>query len=84
VETGAEYFLPSEIALRALRIWAKCKRYGKERIHTELWLTDFDVLQVAFNSVAYFNIFMLLRVFLQFLIMKWRNLWRKERKKSTI
>lgn len=81
-ETGAEYMLPVSIAHTVLRAWFLLKFGSTEQLENNFWLTDGDTLRIAFNSVVFFNIAMLLVVFFKFLMAKWRFIWNKGMKKS--
>ena len=83
-ETGAEYVLPVSILHAVLRAIFFIIGGKKEKIENNLWLTDGDVLRVSLNCVTYFNLFMLLCAFIQFIKEKIIILWQKKRKKSTI
>ncbi len=82
-ETGAEYLMPVSVAHAVLRTLFFWLGGDKEKIQNNLWLTDGDVLRVSFHIAAYFNIFMLLCAFVQFLKEKVKILWQKKIKKST-
>lgn len=79
-ETGAEYLIPAAIAHTALK--TLFYSLGGEKEKTELWLTDGDTLKTSANLAVWFNLFMLLTVFLKFLKEKLKYLWRKKAKKS--
>lgn len=82
-ETGAEYLLPISTAHTFLRAYFFATGGDKDKIENNLWLTDGDVLRVSFNSVLYFNLYILLRNFVIFLKEKMKILWQKKTKKST-
>lgn len=83
-ETGAEYLLPVAAAHTALRAYFFVIGGNKEKIENNLWLTDGDILRISFSSVLYFNTYILLVDFIQFLRRRFAIIWQKKNKKSII
>jgi hypothetical protein len=50
----------------------------KEKLENNLWLTDGDVLRVSVNFIVRFNLFIVLRNFMQFLKEKIKSVWQKK------
>lgn len=83
-ETGAEYLLPVSAVHAVLRavFFSMGGRRGK--IRNNLWLTDGDELKISADIVVFFNLFILLRAFLQFLKEKIKCLWKKKTRGSAV
>lgn len=79
-ESGAEYLFLTAITQAVLRVVFFIKGGKKEGVENNLWLTDGDVLRVSMQSLVYFNLFILLRVFLKFCKEKIIELCRKKMK----
>ena len=81
-ETGADYFAGAGIACAFLKGYLAVK--GKEKKgDLKLYLTDGDVLRLSVRVVAYFQIGVLLALFIRFLIKvtirRMRGLWKREK-----
>ena len=83
-ETGAEYLLPVAAAHNVLRVLFFSVGGRRGKIRNNLWLTDGDELKISANLVLYFNLFILLRAFLQFLKERFKRLWQKKTSASTV
>ncbi len=83
-ETGVEYLLPIATAHTFLRAYFFAIGGDKNKIENNIWLTDGDVLRISLNSVIYFNLFILMKNFIQFIKEKIQILWQKKTKKSII
>lgn len=81
-ETGAEYLISVALAHMALK--TLFYSLGGEKEKSALWLTDGDTLKTSAEVAVWFNLFMLLTVFLKFLKEKVKYLWRKKAKKSIV
>ena len=79
-ETGAEYLIPVSLVHSVLK--TAFFSLGGEKERSNLWLTDGDTLRVSADLVAWFNLFMLLKVFFKFLKEKIKILWQKKVKES--
>ena len=66
-ETGAEYILPIAVSQTLFAIYYAINGGKKEKFRNYLWLTDGDVLRISLNCTLYFNIFILLCDFFQFI-----------------
>lgn len=66
-EIGAEYILQAMV----VHILARAAFYtlidNKQEIKNSVWLTDGDVLKLSLHLVAYVNIFLLLRLFFDYI-----------------
>ena len=81
-ETGAEYLFPITLLQTLLRAYLFFKPEKRGKIENNVWLTDGDELRISFNSVIFFNLFIILINFLKFLKEKMKILWRRKTKKS--
>lgn len=79
-ESGAEYLFLTALAQAVLRLIFFIKGGKKEGVENNLWLTDGDVLRISLQSIVYFNLFILLRVFITFCKEKIIELCRKKMK----
>lgn len=82
-ETGAEYLFTTSLAHTFLRGYLLVKGVDTHNIENNLWLTNGDELKLSFQSIIFFNLFILLKNFLKFIKEKYNLLWRKKTKKST-
>lgn len=84
-ETGAEYFAGAAITYAALKGFLALKG-ALNKSELKLYLTDGDALKVSARVVAYFQIAVLLALFVRFLIKtairRIKEIWKKE--KSTV
>lgn len=81
-ETGAEYLLMVSLAHTGLKTFFQTVL--GERVKSGLWLTDGDVLKVSTNLLLWFNLFIILKLFIKFIKEKIKSVCRKKTKKSTI
>ena len=63
-ETGAEYLFLSALAQTFFRCYFLIKGGRKEKVKTNLWLTDGDVLRISLNCSLRFNLYIILRNFM--------------------
>ncbi len=82
-ETGAEYLLPIEIVQAAFRFISLWLGGESTKIKNSIWLTDGDILKISLRVVSYFNGFMLMRAFVNFIKEK-IDLWTRKNKKSAV
>lgn len=84
-ETGAEYFAGAAVTYAALKSFLALKG-ALNKSELKLYLTDGDALKVSARVVAYFQIAVLLALFVRFLIKtairRIKEIWKKE--KSTV
>ena len=84
-ETGAEYFAGAAVTYAALKSFLALKG-ALNKSELKLYLTDGDALKVSVRVVAYFQIAVLLALFVRFLIKtairRIKEIWKKE--KSTV
>ena len=83
-ETGVEYLFTVAAVHTAIRAYFLATGKDVEKIEENLWLTDGDILRVSFNTVLYFNLYILLRNFVIFLKEKMKILCRRKINKSTV
>lgn len=82
-ETGAEYLLPIEIVQAVFRMISLWLGGETTKIKNSIWLTDGDILKISLHVVSYFNGFMLMRAFMNFIKEK-IDLWMRKNKKSAV
>ena len=84
IETGAEYLLYAIGAHIAMRAYYLTKTQCANNIKNNLMLVYGDSLKVSFQSLLYFNLFMLIGYTIKFIKEKIQSIWQKNIKKSTI
>lgn len=84
VETGAEYLIGISFFQSLFRIIFFVLGGKKEKIENNLWLTDGDVLRVSIDFTVRLNVYILLKNLIKYLKARWKELWLKKIKKSTI
>lgn len=81
-ETGADYFAGAGIACAALKGFLAVKGKSKKS-NVKLYLTDGDLLRLSVRITAYFQIGVLLALFIRFLIKtairRIKAIWKKEK-----
>ncbi len=77
-ETGAEYIPLAMLVHATTRTYYTLKGGKATGIENKLWLTDGDVLRMAFRFTVSFNLFIVLKMFLAFLKEKLKNIWLKK------
>lgn len=81
-ETGAEYLLAVSLAHTGVKAFFQAVL--GERVKSSLWLTDGDVLKTSVNLLLWFNLFIILKLFIKFIKEKIKSVCRKKTEKSTI
>ena len=83
-ETSAEYLMPIFFAQTIARVYFLALYQDINKIKTNFWLKNGDVLLISIHCTFAFNLFMLLKNLLLFIKEKIKLLWLKNIKKSTI
>lgn len=81
-ETGAEYLYLTSLLHTIFRAYFFIKGGKKEKIENNYWLTDGDVLRVSLQCSIRFNLFIILKNFLHYIIGRIVSLWQNKIKKS--
>ena len=81
-ETGADYFAGAGLVFAALKGYLHLKCEAKKS-NVKLFLTDGDVLRLSLKITAYFQIGVLLALFIRFLfktaVRRIREVWKREK-----